>query len=80
MQPQTLDLFGQVIVTTRDVEAWLVAVPRIDPTSRRAAFYVKDYNVVGKIESAKLAGLFDQITTLPDPPPEQWWSRFSWIR
>ncbi len=80
MQPHTHDLFGQVIVTTHDIDAWLVAVPRIDPRSRRAVYYVRDYAVIEKIKTAKVAGVFDAIITPPEDPPLNWWERFSWIR
>lgn len=62
MQPNPLDLFGQVQVSKADVYAWLLAVPQIDPASPRAFSYVRDYGVVQKIIAAKLDGRFDQIT------------------
>ena len=80
MRPQITDLFGQVIVTTHDIDAWLLAVPRIDPLSRRAVYYVKDYSVVDKIKAAKLAGYFEALIAKHDPPPPNWWERFSWLK
>lgn len=73
------DLFGEVPVTTLDIEAWLRAVPRIDPSSRHAADYVKSWGVVEKIKAAKLAGTFEAITA-PCPRAGAWWERFSWAR
>lgn len=77
MRPHVLDLFGEVPVTTHDVDAWLLAVPRIDPKSRQAAHYITGWSVVEKIKAAKLAGTFDAITA---PPPSRpgWWHRFKW--
>ena len=80
MRPRPHDLFGDVVVTVADIDAWLIAVPRIDPRSRRAFYYVKDYNVVGKIKAAKLAGNFDEIVSRPPEPSPWWWDRFSWTR
>ena len=62
MQPQPKDLFGQVQVTKSDIYAWLLAVPQMDPSSPRAATYVRDYGVVQKITGAKLNGSFDATT------------------
>lgn len=70
MHPYPFDLFGQVPVTWADVEAWLIAVPRIPPDSPRAAHYVKGYDVPGKIAQAKIAGIFDALVNRPAPPPE----------
>ncbi len=67
MVPRVRDLFGMMPVTMDDVEAWLLAVPGIDPGSPRAAWYTRAYDVPGKIERAKLAGLFDEIVTREPP-------------
>ncbi len=77
MTPSITDLFGEVPITHDDVDAWLRAVPRIEPTSHRANQYIKSYSVVEKIAQAKLRGLFDSIVTRPEPHP-QWWARFHW--
>lgn len=74
------NLFGDVVVTLADIDAWLVAVPRIDPRSKRAAHYITAYNVVGKIKAAKLSGTFDDTVSRPPELSPWWWDRFSWIR
>lgn len=48
-------------VSQADIDAWLIAVPRIDPRSPHAAAYVRDYNVVRKIRLAKSDGHLDQV-------------------
>ncbi len=48
MEPQPLDLFGEVPVTFEDIDAWLLAVPRIDPSSWRAHHYVRQYKRAGE--------------------------------
>lgn len=61
MRPEVVDLFGEVPVTYEDIEHWLITVPRIDPGSRHADWYVKAYDVPGKIKAAKLAGRWEQM-------------------
>lgn len=61
MRPQLYDLFGEIPVTVHDLRAWLIVVPRIDPDSRRAAAYLRDWNVADKIRAAKARGDFDQV-------------------
>lgn len=58
---ETLDLFGDVVVTLDDVELWLDAVPQIPRNSPRRNYYVKNWDVSNKIKAAKLAGIFDSI-------------------
>ena len=63
-RPHPVDLFGEVIVTHADVRAWLLVVaPRNDPDGIRAAQYVREYNVVGKIAALKSRGEFDATVT-----------------
>lgn len=69
MRPSLYDLFGQVPISTLDIEQWLLAVPRIRPDTRRAAWYVKAYNVPDKIKAAKLAGTFDDQVSHQDQDP-----------
>lgn len=57
-----LDLFGEVLITTHDVYAWLLAVVDLDPASERAAGYVRTYGVIDKIARAKQDGSFDELT------------------
>lgn len=75
MRESVTDLFGEVPVTEADVRLWLLAVPRIDPDSPRAAHYVRGWNVPDKIRAAKLSGWFD---TLDPTPPERCTNRLRW--
>lgn len=79
MVPFTADLFGDVIVTADDLRAWLSAVPKMDPDSPRAAWYVERWNVVEKVKAAKLRGDFEEITAPARVEPSPfWWTRFRW--
>ena len=79
MTPHAVDLFGEVAVTADDVRAWLRAVPRLDPDSPRARWYVDAYDVPAKIRAAKLAGTFESITApCSFEPAPFWWQRFRW--
>lgn len=78
MLPPLRDLFGDVVVTRDDIELWLTVVARLDPDSPRAEYYVRAWDVVGKIKRAKLAGTFDAATTPREPAPAKWWLRFHW--
>lgn len=69
MRPSPLDLFGEVPITLADVLAWMLAVPEIPPTSRRFGPYVRVYQVLEKIQAAKLEGTFDEIVAAPARPP-----------
>jgi hypothetical protein len=80
MRPQVLDLFGEVPVTQGDVDAWLMAVPRIPPDSPRAAYYVQAWCVVDKIKRAKLEGWFEHAVEPKRPGAGLWWERFNWAR
>lgn len=73
-----LDLFGEVRITTHDIDAWLRAVPRIDPASPRAALYVEQWAVVDKVRRAKLDGTFEALTRPRSSPGANWAQRFSW--
>ncbi len=77
MTPPVVDLFGEVIITTQDIDAWLLAVPHIEPRTRHAHNYIKAYDVVNKIRLAKLRGTFDETVRLRECP-EHWWARFHW--
>ena len=68
MHQPARDLFGQVPITLQDVRAWLIAVPRIDPDSPRAARYFTSYNVTQKIAAAKIAGTFEQAVHNREQP------------
>lgn len=80
MAEPVLDLFGEVRITTHDVDAWLRAVPRLTPGTRRAAQYVESWGVVDKIRRAKLEGWFDLRVAPPQPGSGPWWERFNWVR
>jgi hypothetical protein len=53
------DLFGEVPVSTDELELWCRAVAGLGATSPRFRAYVRDYRVAEKIAAAKLAGDFD---------------------
>ena len=78
MRSFPVDLFGEVVNTSTDIEAWLRAVPKIDPSSPRAARYVRDWSVPDKIRRAKLAGDFDSVIARPPPPPPAILCRLQW--
>ena len=80
MRPQVFDLFGEIPVTHQEIDAWLRAVPRIEPGTARAAHYVEAWGVVEKIRAAKRAGTFEAITQRESEPSPWWWARFSWAR
>lgn len=80
MSEPVLDLFGEVRVTTHDIDAWLLAVPRLEPGTPRAARYVDEWAVVDKIKRAKLDGRFDAIVAPRLPGTGFWWERFNWAR
>lgn len=71
--PYARDLFGEVPVTTLDIRLWLVCIPRMDPDSPRAAWYVKGYNVAGKIRAAKVAGTFYDLRPPGNIGAERWY-------
>ncbi|WP_394790346.1 hypothetical protein [Rhodoferax sp.] len=72
--PYPRDLFGHVAVTHQDVATWLLCVPRLDPRSPRAAWYVKGYRVIDKIQRAKLDGTFETLKPPPfDGDPGRWY-------
>jgi len=62
MYQPPVDLFGEIPVTLPDIDAWLLAVPRIRPGTRWADYYVQHWRVPDKIRAAKLAGTFDAAT------------------
>ena len=55
-----LDLFGQVVVTYEDLELWVSALaPGFAISEQRMAYYIRHWDVAGKVARAKLAGTFD---------------------
>lgn len=81
MRESDVDLFGEVVITHQDVHDWLLAVPRIDPSTRRAAWYVTAYDVPSKIRQAKLSGTFAAIVATKDngPPAYGAGARLPWL-
>lgn len=61
MKANPYDLFGEIPVTTDDVAFWLRCVPRMDPSSPRARWYIKGWNVVEKIRQAKRDGTWESL-------------------
>lgn len=61
------DLFGQVPITSHDLFAWLLCVPRIDPATPQAGNYVRGYDVLQKIARAKADGGFDEVLARAQP-------------
>lgn len=53
---KVLDLFGEVSVSTADVELWLDSIKQLSATPSRRAAYAKAYNVEEKIRTAKRNG------------------------
>jgi len=55
-----LDLFGQVVVTYEDLDAWVSALaPGFALNEHRRAHYIAQWNVADKVARAKLAGTFE---------------------
>ena len=57
----TIDLFGDVPVTIRDVELWLDRIGNYCGSPLRVAYYVLNWNVVDKIRAVKLDGSWDEL-------------------
>ncbi|MFZ6732227.1 hypothetical protein ACO0LG_09925 [Undibacterium sp. Ji42W] len=61
MYQDATDLFGEVVVTENDLFLWVSAVsPRWLTPERSYRNYLRTYNVVGKVQAAKLRGTFDE--------------------
>lgn len=56
-----LDLFGQVVITKFDVYIWVCVTTRTRFLGKRFDWYVKNYNVVAKVESAKRTNQWPDI-------------------
>ena len=67
MRPYPVDLFGEVVITSTNIGAWLCAVPKIDPKGPRAVRYVSAWSVSDKIRFAKLEGHFEATIERPSP-------------
>lgn len=55
------DLFGEIPISTREVELWLYSVPRMPYFDRHRVSYTRGYDVAGKIARAKLRGDLDEL-------------------
>ncbi|WP_246794580.1 hypothetical protein [Burkholderia perseverans] len=54
------DLFGEIVVTQDDIEAWVAALaPAFTSSARAFDNYVRGYHVADKIRCAKAAGTFE---------------------
>ena len=58
MRPFPTDLFDEVPVTWQEVNQWCDRIVHLSATPWRRDWYVRNWNVIGKIQSAKLAGTF----------------------
>lgn len=55
-----LDLFGDVIITHEDLEAWVTAVaPAFAVNDRSIKRYIRFWDVAHKVRQAKLGGYFE---------------------
>lgn len=61
MTPWPHDLFGEILVTQPEIDAWLDAVPRWPLMGWRRDWYCRYWNVPEKIRAAKRAGTFEPI-------------------
>jgi len=69
------DLFGEVPVTEDDVFLWVQAIsPRWLSPERSYRNYVRTWNVVDKIRTAKIRGDFESII---DRPRQAYHARFA---
>jgi len=56
------DLFGDIIVTVKDVNLWLDLVPRLKGASNTRRNYYAEYgDIANKIKEYKKRGLFDNL-------------------
>lgn len=69
MRPAPIDLFGEIPVTLDELLAWMLAVPGIAPDSPRFGYYVRGYDVIGKIRQAKASGTFEAAIAAPSAGP-----------
>lgn len=62
MRQPPFDLFGEVPVTQPDVELWLDSLPRMkDASASRRTTYTRQWNVVEKIQAAKINGQWPPV-------------------
>lgn len=56
MFPHPIDLFGEVPVTHDDLDAWCELVRFSSPVQWRRDWYIKNWDVAGKVRRSKLDG------------------------
>lgn len=56
-----VDLFDQVPVSEKELELWVAVVAPRWHGSRRMQFYIRDWDIAGKVACAKRNGTFDQV-------------------
>lgn len=55
-----LDLFGDVQVTVDDLHDWVRAIaPAWTSSERSLTYYIRHWDVAGKVRRAKMAGTFE---------------------
>lgn len=64
--PMPFDLFGEVPVTWDEVYAWCEQVAGV--TGWRREWYIRNWNVIEKVQRAKIAGSFNEIVAEIDSP------------
>jgi hypothetical protein len=52
--PHGFDLFGETSLTIGEIDLWMQKVKRMDRSSPRFDWYVRNWDVVGKIKRVKL--------------------------
>ncbi len=67
--PFAFDLFGETSVTISEVDLWMQKVPKMDRSSPRFDWYIKNWDVVGKVKSVKveymtLESYFDYLSAI----------------
>ncbi len=67
--PYAFDLFGETSVTISEVDLWMQKAPKMDRSSPRFDWYVKNWDVVGKIKRVKaeymtLEDYFDRLSAI----------------
>lgn len=61
-------MFGQVVITSQDLEDWVRAVaPHIAHSDWRIRNYIRDYRVAEKVRAAKLAGVYHDVISSGRP-------------
>lgn len=62
MRPSLLDLFGEIPITTDEIEVWIDVVPGWPRTlASRRRYYAEAWNVADKIRAAKESGFWQEV-------------------